>query len=98
MSLVGPRPELPHFVAHYPEPLRATVLAVRPELTDPSAITYLDEAALLVGPADPEQVYIERILPTKLRLQADYAARATFLSDIGVLLRTLLALLRRRTP
>ena len=98
MSLVGPRPELPHFVAHYPEPLRATVLAVRPGLTDPSAITYLDEAALLVGPADPEQVYIERILPTKLRLQADYAARATFLSDIGVLLRTLLALLSRRTP
>ena len=89
----------PAGVAAFRGPLsRATALAVRPGLTDPSAITYLDEAALLVGPADPEQVYIERILPTKLRLQADYAARATFLSDIGVLLRTLLALLRRRTP
>ncbi len=96
MSLVGPRPELPRFVAHYPEALRAAVLSVRPGLTDPAAIAHLDEAALLAGAADPEQAYIERILPTKLRLQADYAARATLWSDLGVLLRTLRALLGRR--
>ena len=92
MSLVGPRPELPRFVAHFPETLRAAVLSVRPGLTDPAAIAHLDEAALLAGAPDPEQAYIERILPAKLRLQAEYAVRATLLSDLKVLSQTLMAL------
>ena len=106
MSLVGPRPEVPHFVAHYPEvphfvahypeALRVAVLAVRPGLTDPAAIAHLDEAALLAGAQDPERAYIENILPTKLRLQAEYAGRATLRSDLAVLLQTVSALLGRR--
>ena len=92
MSLVGPRPEVPHFVAHYPEALRVAVLAVRPGLTDPAAIAHLDEAARLAGATDPEQRYIERILPAKLCMQAEYASRATLLSDLGVLLQTLATL------
>ena len=96
MSLVGPRPEVPRFVAHYPEALRAAVLSVRPGLTDPAAIAHLNEAAMLADAPDPERAYIERILPVKLRLQADYAARATLRSDLGVLLRTLGALLGQR--
>ncbi len=95
MSLVGPRPEVPRFVAHYPSALRAAVLSLRPGLTDPAALAHLDEAALLADAADPEQVYIDRILPAKLRLQADYAASATLLSDLQVLLQTLAKLLRR---
>ena len=95
MSLVGPRPEVPRFVAHYPSALRAAVLSLRPGLTDPAALAHLDEAALLADAADPEQVYIDRILPAKLRLQADYAASATLLSDLQVLLQTLARLLRR---
>ena len=95
MSLVGPRPEVPHFVAHYPEALRVAVLAVRPGLTDPAAIAHLDEAALLAGATDPEQTYIERILPAKLCMQAEYASRATLLSDLGVLVQTLATLVRR---
>lgn len=95
MSLVGPRPEVPRFVAHYPPALKAQVLAVRPGITDPASLAHIDEAAQLAAAPDPEREYIERILPRKLALQAEYAARATLLSDLAVLGRTLKALLSR---
>ncbi len=96
MSLVGPRPEVPRYVAHYPELLRAQVLSVRPGITDPAALEFIDEAAILADAADPEAAYIERILPIKLAHQAEYAARATLASDIGVILRTVRVLWGRR--
>ena len=95
MSLVGPRPEVPRYVAHYPPGLREQVLAVRPGITDPASLAHLDEAGLLAAAADPEREYIERILPKKLALQAAYAARATLWSDLGVILRTLRMLISR---
>ncbi len=95
MSLVGPRPEVPRYVAHYPPALRAQVLAVRPGITDPASLAHLDEAALLAAAADPEREYIERILPAKLQRAANYARHATLASDIALLWRTLRALLRR---
>jgi lipopolysaccharide/colanic/teichoic acid biosynthesis glycosyltransferase len=95
MSLVGPRPEVPRFVAHYPAGLRERVLAVRPGITDPAALEHLDEAALLRHAADPEREYVEVILPRKLETQAAYAARATLGSDLVVLLRTLRLLIAR---
>ncbi len=95
MSLVGPRPEVPRFVACYPAALAAQVLAVRPGLTDPAALAHIDEASLLAGSADPERTYIEQILPHKLALQADYAARATLWTDLQVLGRTVRVLLAR---
>ena len=95
MSLVGPRPEVPRFVAHYPPDLKARVLAVRPGITDPASLAHIDEAALLAGAADPERLYIEHILPAKLALQADYAERASLWSDLGLLARTLRVLLTR---
>ena len=94
MSLVGPRPEVPRYVAHYPPALCARVLAVRPGITDPASLQALDESALLARAADPEREYIERILPAKLQTSADYAERATLRSDLGVLLRTARRLLR----
>jgi len=95
MSLVGPRPEVPKFVAHYPAALKTQVLAVRPGITDPASLAHIDEATLLAGAADPERAYIEHILPAKLALQADYAAHATLWSDLVVLGRTLRVLLSR---
>ena len=95
MSLVGPRPEVPRYVAHYPPALRARVLAVRPGITDPASLAHINESALLAAAADPEREYIERILPAKLALQAAYAERATLRSDLGVLGRTLRVLLSR---
>lgn len=95
MSLVGPRPEVPRYVAHYPPGLRERALAVRPGITDPSSLQFLDEDRLLAAAADPEREYIEHILPRKLQAAADYAARASLWSDLQVLARTLQLLWRR---
>ncbi len=89
MSLVGPRPEVPRYVAHYPPALRERALAVRPGITDPSSLDFIDEAALLARAADPEREYIEVILPAKLRRAADYAEQASLATDLAVLWRTL---------
>lgn len=93
MSLVGPRPEVPRYVAHWPADLRASLLALRPGLTDPASLAHIDEASLLAAAADPEREYIQRIMPAKLQLSAAYAARATLASDLTVLLQTLARLL-----
>jgi len=91
MSLVGPRPEVPRYVEHYPPEMRAKVLSVRPGITDPASLEHLDEATLLASASDPEREYVQVILPRKLALQADYAARATLASDLKVIARTLRA-------
>jgi lipopolysaccharide/colanic/teichoic acid biosynthesis glycosyltransferase len=89
MSLVGPRPELPRFVALYPPALRDRVLALRPGLTDPSSLAHLDEPQRLAAAADPEREYVQAILPAKLQLAADYVEQATLWSDLQVIGRTL---------
>lgn len=89
MSIVGPRPELPRYVALYPPALRERVLAVRPGITDPASLAHLDESALLARAADPEREYVEVVLPRKLALAADYADHASLASDLRVLWRTL---------
>jgi lipopolysaccharide/colanic/teichoic acid biosynthesis glycosyltransferase len=96
MSLVGPRPEVPRYLERVPAALRERVLAVRPGITDPVSLAHVDEAALLAAAADPEREYVEVILPRKLEAAADYAARATFWSDLGVIARTLQLLVARR--
>jgi lipopolysaccharide/colanic/teichoic acid biosynthesis glycosyltransferase len=95
MSLVGPRPEVPQYVAHYPAHLRERALSVRPGITDPASLMFLDESELLARAADPQREYIEVILPRKLQCAADYAQRANLCSDLGVLARTLRLLVRR---
>ncbi len=94
MSLVGPRPEVPRYVEHYPVALRERILSVRPGITDPASLAHIDEAALLAAAADPEREYIDRILPAKLAQAADYAAHATLATDMAVLWRTMRALWR----
>jgi len=95
MSLVGPRPEVPRYVALYPPALRDRALAVRPGLTDPASLAFIDEAALLAAAADPEREYVERILPAKLQRAAEYAESASLATDLAVLARTARALWRR---
>ena len=94
MSLVGPRPEVPRYVALYPAALRERALAVRPGITDPASLHFIDEAALLAAAADPEREYVERILPAKLQRAADYADQASLGSDLRVLWQTLRVLWR----
>ena len=88
MSFVGPRPEVPRYVALYPETVRDIVLSVRPGITDPATLANRHEGELLACASDPEQFYVQQLLPAKLQLQADYIVRATLLTDLGILLRT----------
>jgi lipopolysaccharide/colanic/teichoic acid biosynthesis glycosyltransferase len=88
MSLVGPRPEVPRYVARYDERQRA-VLRVRPGITDPASIAFRDENALLARSADPEATYLEVVMPKKLEMNLAYLERRTVLSDVGVIMRTL---------
>ncbi|MCX7659931.1 sugar transferase [Caldimonas sp.] len=89
MSLVGPRPEVPRYVALYPEHLRDKLLSVRPGLTDPASLAHLDESERLGRASDPERTYVEEILPAKLRLSAQYVDHARLATDVRVLWRTL---------
>lgn len=95
MSLVGPRPEVPRYVAVYPPAMRDKVLSVRPGITDLASITYRDEAAVLARAADPEQAYVDEVLPHKLRLAAQYVDQASLATDIALIVRTIWAIVRR---
>jgi lipopolysaccharide/colanic/teichoic acid biosynthesis glycosyltransferase len=88
MTLVGPRPEVPKYVDMYTVEERK-VLALDPGITDPASILFADESELLGEHSDPERFYIERIVPEKIRINLDYADRATPLSDLAIILETL---------
>lgn len=92
MSLVGPRPEVPRYVALYPEDLRALVLSVRPGITDLASIEYRDESAVLARAADPERAYIEEVMPAKLALAARYAREQSLIGDVWLIVQTLKAI------
>ena len=94
MSLVGPRPEVPRYVAVYPPELRDKILSVRPGITDIASIEYRDESAVLARAADPEQAYLHEVLPHKLALSARYVDQASVWTDLQLILRTLLAIVR----
>jgi lipopolysaccharide/colanic/teichoic acid biosynthesis glycosyltransferase len=96
MSLVGPRPEVPRYVAHYPEHLRDKLLSVRPGLTDPASLAHLDESERLGRSSDPERTYVEEILPAKLRQAEHYVDHASLTQDLRVLWRTLCTLMAGR--
>jgi len=89
MSLVGPRPEVPRYVALYPPDLRAKVLSVRPGITDAASIEYRRESELLARARDPEREYVEVVMPEKLRAAARYVDRMSLATDLRVLGATL---------
>lgn len=97
MSLVGPRPEVPRYVALY-TPEQRRVLRVRPGITDPASILYRDEAAVLARADDPERAYIDEVLPHKLEINLAYLERRSLASDVGVILSTVWRLVRRGDP
>lgn len=92
MSLVGPRPEDPRYVALY-TPEQRRVLAVRPGITSPASVRYRHEEQLLQG-TDWQQVYLQQVMPHKLQIELDYLARRTFWSDCGIIVETLKAVFR----
>lgn len=94
MSLVGPRPEVPKYVALYPEPTKSIVLSVRPGITDLASIEYRSESDLLGQSSNPEQTYIEEVMPAKLRYCVQYVQQQNLWLDIQIIARTFLAILK----
>jgi lipopolysaccharide/colanic/teichoic acid biosynthesis glycosyltransferase len=90
MSLVGPRPEVPRYVARYTADQRR-VLEVRPGLTDPASVLFRDEEALIgsVPEGRRETFYLETVLPKKLRMNLEYIDRACVTYDLALVLRTI---------
>lgn len=97
MSLVGPRPEVPKYVAHYDRHARQ-VLDLMPGITDPASIAFRSESDLLGQSDDPERFYIEEIMPEKIQINLDYARKATFFKDLGVIFRTVFVRQKTVTP
>jgi lipopolysaccharide/colanic/teichoic acid biosynthesis glycosyltransferase len=94
MTLVGPRPEVGRYVALY-TPAQAQVLALRPGITDPASLAFIDEERRLAGAAEPERAYVEAIMPQKIALNLAYAAHASIWSDALVIARTVMRVLLR---
>jgi lipopolysaccharide/colanic/teichoic acid biosynthesis glycosyltransferase len=94
MSLVGPRPEVPRYVACYPADVRDVVLSVRPGITDRASIEFKDENEILGRAADAHLAYVNEVLPIKLRYYVAYVAQRSFWSDVGIILMTFRALVR----
>jgi lipopolysaccharide/colanic/teichoic acid biosynthesis glycosyltransferase len=87
MSLVGPRPEVPRYVAHYTTEQRR-ILSVRPGITDNAALDFINESEVLAQYDDPEKGYLEEIMPKKLDLYLEYIDNRSFFGDIWILVRT----------
>jgi lipopolysaccharide/colanic/teichoic acid biosynthesis glycosyltransferase len=94
MSLVGPRPEVPRYVACYPADVRDLVLSVRPGITDRASIEFKDENEILGRAADPHTAYVNEVLPIKLRYYVEYVNTRSLLGDMSLIFKTFIALIR----
>lgn len=92
MGLVGPRPEDPSYVVLY-TPVQRRVLSVRPGITSPASLNFRHEEEFLRG-EDWEKVYREQVLPVKLDIELSYLERRWIGSDIGIIFKTLVAILQ----
>ena len=92
MSLVGPRPEVPRYMAMYADDVRAKILSVRPGITDNATIAFRDEERLLAESDDVERTYVEVIMPIKQRYYLDYVQQHSVMGDLNILARTFLAI------
>ena len=92
MSLVGPRPEVRHYVDYWTKE-QLHVLDVRPGITDPASIKFRNENELLEKAEDPEKYYIEVIMQEKLRLYLEYVDNHSFWYDIKLIFQTFVAII-----
>lgn len=95
MSLVGPRPEVRHYVDYWTTE-QMHVLDVRPGITDPASIKFRNENELMEKAEDPEKYYIEVIMQEKIRLYLEYVEKHSFFYDFGLILKTFLVIVKER--
>ena len=93
MSLVGPRPEVPKYVALYTEEQRE-ILKVRAGITDYASIEFSNENDILANEAHPENAYIEKIMPRKIELNKKYLSEISVMTDIKIILLTIKKILK----
>jgi lipopolysaccharide/colanic/teichoic acid biosynthesis glycosyltransferase len=94
MSLVGPRPETPEYVALYSADERR-VLALKPGMAGPSTLAFMDEAELLSDTDDPESLYVDRILHERVHIDLQYLEESSLRYDVQLLARQAMAIMRR---
>ena len=95
MSLVGPRPEVRHYVDYW-TPEQMHVLDVRPGITDPASIKFRNENELMEKAEDPEKYYIEVIMQEKIRLYLEYVEKLSFMYDLGLIFKTFWVIVKER--
>jgi len=88
MSIVGPRPEVPKYVAMYTDKQKK-VLSVRPGITDYGSIEYANENAILAKAENPEELYIKEVMPAKLALNEKYIQEMGFATDLKIIFKTI---------
>lgn len=87
MSLVGPRPEVPQYVERFKDDFNV-ILSVRPGVTGAGSVAFRNESNILGSSDDPEQCYIEDVLPQKITLEIDYVENRSMLGDVRLLIET----------
>jgi lipopolysaccharide/colanic/teichoic acid biosynthesis glycosyltransferase len=92
MGIVGPRPEVPRYVALYNDEQRQ-ILAYRPGITSPASIAFSNENEILAQQPDPENFYRTELMPAKIGKDLLYSRQATIWSDCAVIARTVVRLL-----
>lgn len=95
MSLVGPRPEVRHYVDYW-TPEQMHVLDVRPGITDPASIKFRNENELMEQAEDPEKYYIEVIMQEKIKLYLEYVEKHNFWYDLGLIFKTFWVIVKER--
>lgn len=95
MSLVGPRPEVRHYVDYW-TPEQMHLLDVRPGITDPASIKFRNENELMEKAEDPEKYYIEVIMQEKIKLYLEYVEKHNFFYDLGLIFKTFFVIVHER--
>ncbi len=93
MSFVGTRPEVPHYVERYTPEMWATLL-LPAGITSEASIEYKDEDRLLEGAEDVDRVYVEEVLPKKMKYNLRYIERFQVLRDFVIMVETVIAVLK----
>ena len=88
MSFVGPRPDMPEYFQRL-EGEEKKILELRPGITGPASLKYANEEEVLASMPDPQKYNDEVIWPDKVRINLDYYYNRTFITDLGIILRTI---------
>ena len=88
MSIVGPRPDVPGYARYWPEEVREKILSIKPGITGHGTVAYWQESNILNDKEDPEDYYMNYIVPEKLRLESWYVDNWNLVLDFKLMLQT----------